>query len=76
MDFSSFKIVRLNAELFPITSFEEEKYDEHGMTPVGVPQAAEALGISTRSAERLWTYSRAWLLREIRGDNSPQPTAE
>ena len=41
-----------------------------------VPQAAEALAISTRSAERLWTYARAWLLREIRGDNSPQPTAE
>ena len=32
-----------------------------------VSQAAEALDISTRSAERLWTYSRVWLLREIRG---------
>ena len=32
-----------------------------------VSQAAEALDISTRSAERLWTYSRVWLLLEIRG---------
>ena len=29
-----------------------------GMT---LPEAAEALGLSLRSAERLWTFSRAWL---------------
>ncbi|EAQ81275.1 sigma-70 family RNA polymerase sigma factor [Blastopirellula marina] len=32
-------------------------------------QAAEAMGISTRSADRLWAYSKAWLRREIRGSN-------
>lgn len=31
-----------------------------------VPQAAEAIGVSTRTAERLWTYAKAWLWREIR----------
>ncbi len=31
-----------------------------------VPQAAEVLGVSTRTAERLWTYARSWLFREIR----------
>ena len=36
MDFSSFKIVRLNAELFPVTGFEQEKYDEQSMTTVAV----------------------------------------
>lgn len=30
-----------------------------------VPQSAEVLGLSTRTAERLWTWSKAWLYREI-----------
>jgi RNA polymerase sigma factor (TIGR02999 family) len=36
-----------------------------------LPQAAEALGISPRTAGRLWTYARAWLRREIEGARSP-----
>jgi RNA polymerase sigma factor (TIGR02999 family) len=32
-----------------------------------VPDAAKALHISTRSAERLWVYARAWLRRAIEG---------
>lgn len=31
-------------------------------------QAAECMGISTRSAERLWAFARAWLYREMAGD--------
>ena len=38
MDLSSFRIVRLNPDLFPITSFEQESYDRYGMSPI----AAEA----------------------------------
>lgn len=34
-----------------------------GMT---MEEASSALGLSLRSAERLWTYARAWLRREIR----------
>ena len=34
-----------------------------GMT---LPAAAEALGLSLRSAERLWTFSRAWLRDALR----------
>ncbi len=34
-----------------------------------VPQAAEVLGVSTRTAERLWTYARSWLFREIRHES-------
>jgi len=30
-----------------------------------MPQAAEALGLSLRVAERNWTYARAWLHREL-----------
>jgi RNA polymerase sigma factor (TIGR02999 family) len=31
-----------------------------------IDQAADVLDISPRTAKRLWTYARAWLLREIR----------
>jgi DNA-directed RNA polymerase specialized sigma24 family protein len=30
-----------------------------------IAQAAVILGVSPRSADRLWTYSRDWLRREI-----------
>lgn len=30
-----------------------------------VPQSAEVLDVSTRSAERLWTFAKAWLFREL-----------
>jgi RNA polymerase sigma factor (TIGR02999 family) len=36
-----------------------------------MPQAAEALGISLRNAERNWTYARTWLHRELA---APDPT--
>lgn len=32
-----------------------------------LPEAAEALGVSPRTAGRLWSYARAWLRREIEG---------
>jgi RNA polymerase sigma factor (TIGR02999 family) len=35
-----------------------------GMT---LPEAAEALGISPRTADRLWAYARTWLRVEIEG---------
>jgi RNA polymerase sigma factor (TIGR02999 family) len=31
-------------------------------------EAAELLGLSLRSAHRLWAYARAWLLEELRPD--------
>ncbi len=36
-----------------------------------VPQAAEALGVSPRTADSLWAYARAWLLRSLGGADSP-----
>lgn len=35
-----------------------------------MPQAAETLGMSLRSAERNWTYARTWLHRELRKGDS------
>jgi RNA polymerase sigma factor (TIGR02999 family) len=34
---------------------------------LSIPQAAAALGISPRSADFLWAYARAWLLRWLGG---------
>jgi RNA polymerase sigma factor (TIGR02999 family) len=36
-----------------------------------LPEAAEALDISPRTAGRLWAYARAWLRREIEGGSQP-----
>jgi RNA polymerase sigma factor (TIGR02999 family) len=33
-----------------------------------IPEAAEALDVSPRSADRLWAYARAWLHREVTGE--------
>ena len=38
-----------------------------GMT---MEEAATAMGLAPRTAERLWTYARAWLRREIREGTS------
>jgi RNA polymerase sigma factor (TIGR02999 family) len=35
-----------------------------------IPQAAAALGISPRSADFLWEYARAWLLRSLGGTDA------
>ena len=32
-----------------------------------IPQAAAALGVPPRSADFLWAYARAWLLRSLGG---------
>jgi RNA polymerase sigma factor (TIGR02999 family) len=34
---------------------------------LSLPEAAEALNLSPRSADRLWAYARAWLRRAIAG---------
>jgi DNA-directed RNA polymerase specialized sigma24 family protein len=36
---------------------------------MSMPQAADALGLSLRSAERLWSYARAWLRRFLEQHN-------
>lgn len=39
---------------------------------MSIPEAAEVLGISARSADRLWAYARAWLRRAIDGPGPPR----
>jgi RNA polymerase sigma factor (TIGR02999 family) len=35
---------------------------------LSIPEAARTLGVSPRTADRLWAFARAWLLREVSGD--------
>jgi RNA polymerase sigma factor (TIGR02999 family) len=46
------------AELVKLRFFVGMSYEE----------AAQALGISERSAKRYWTFARAWLYRELNGN--------
>jgi RNA polymerase sigma factor (TIGR02999 family) len=41
-----------------------------------MPEAAEALGLPLRTAERNWTYARTWLHRELSRDDSASPGSE
>ncbi len=36
---------------------------------LGTAEAAEALGISLATAERWWSYAKAWLYSELQGEN-------
>jgi RNA polymerase sigma factor (TIGR02999 family) len=35
---------------------------------LSIPEAAQILGVSPRTADRLWAFARVWLLREVGGD--------
>jgi RNA polymerase sigma factor (TIGR02999 family) len=37
-----------------------------------IPEAAQLLNISPRTADRLWAYARAWLHREIQGESGSE----
>jgi RNA polymerase sigma factor (TIGR02999 family) len=39
-----------------------------------IPEAAEVLGFAPRTADRLWTYARAWLYQRINGAGPDKPT--
>jgi RNA polymerase sigma factor (sigma-70 family) len=36
-----------------------------------IEEAADALGISERTAKRYWQFARAWLYEELRRDSPP-----
>jgi RNA polymerase sigma factor (TIGR02999 family) len=38
---------------------------------LSIPEAAQALNISPRTADRLWAYARAWLQDALHGDEEP-----
>jgi RNA polymerase sigma factor (TIGR02999 family) len=38
-----------------------------------MPQAADALGVSLATAERYWTFAKAWLYTELADPSTPDP---
>jgi RNA polymerase sigma factor (TIGR02999 family) len=42
---------------------------------LSIPEAAKSLGVSPRTADRLWAFARVWLLREVGGDAPDGPTS-
>jgi RNA polymerase sigma factor (TIGR02999 family) len=40
---------------------------------LSVADAAQVLGVSQRTAERLWTFARAWLRKKIQGAGQDKP---
>jgi RNA polymerase sigma factor (TIGR02999 family) len=40
----------------------------HYFAGLSIPEATQNLGVSPRTADRLWAFARAWLLREIAGE--------
>jgi RNA polymerase sigma factor (TIGR02999 family) len=40
---------------------------------LSIPEASHSLGVSPRTADRLWAFARVWLLREVAGDGSTEP---
>jgi D-3-phosphoglycerate dehydrogenase len=68
MNFSSFQIVRLNAQLFPITSFEQEKYDELGIRPTAVEvRLSQELADCVQDADAVLVVSQSLPGDVIRG---------
>jgi RNA polymerase sigma factor (TIGR02999 family) len=65
---TAYDIVALNDALDRLASVDHEASELvklrffAGLTS---QQAAEALGVSTRTAERMWTYARAFLFKEL-----------
>src|SRR5215475_7662699 len=42
---------------------------------LSIPEAAKALSVSPRTADRLWAFAHAWLLREVGGEAPDGPTS-
>jgi D-3-phosphoglycerate dehydrogenase len=60
MDLRSCKVLRLNAHTFPITEFEQQKYDEHGITPVPIEAGSrDELMRSVKDADAVMVVSQS-----------------
>jgi RNA polymerase sigma factor (TIGR02999 family) len=56
------------AQLAEVDSVAAELVKLRFFAGLTTDQAAEALGMSSRSAYYAWTYARSWLHRQLRGD--------
>jgi len=63
-------ITKLGEENQPLADLVKMRF----YAGLSVEEAGMALGISTRTARRHWSYARAWLFRALRHDDTPTPT--
>ncbi len=64
-------LIALDAALTKLATINKEAADLvqfRYFAGLSLPEAAQSLGISPRTAGRLWAYARAWLRREIEAD--------
>ena len=73
---ASLDILALDDALSKLAAIEPAKADLvklrffAGLT---MPQAADALGVSLATAERYWTFAKAWLYSELADHSPPEP---
>ncbi len=61
-------LVALDAALTRLAAVDAQSarlVDLRYFAGLSIPEAAEALGVSPRTADRLWAFARAWLHREL-----------
>src|SRR5262249_50190527 len=65
-----------------LTRFAAEEPDKARLVQLrffaglSTPDAAAALGMSVATAERWWTYARAWIYSDLHGGEKNRPTRE
>jgi RNA polymerase sigma factor (sigma-70 family) len=67
------KLIALDEALAKLTQVASEKAELVKLryfTGLTTREAAEAMGISTATADRYWAYARAWLQREMESTDS------
>jgi RNA polymerase sigma factor (TIGR02999 family) len=67
-------LVALDEALHELAAFDKPAADLVHLryfAGLSIPNAAEVMHISPRTAARLWTYARAWLRQKIEGNGPP-----
>jgi RNA polymerase sigma factor (TIGR02999 family) len=70
---SQLDLLALDEALTKLAAFDPEAtqlVQLRYFTGLTIPEAADAMGISARKADRLWAFARAWLHRELTGTGS------
>lgn len=66
-DFSEFKVVRLNSELFPVREFEQEAYDRYQISPICVEATGNRILKTAADCDALFVVSETLPAEVING---------
>ncbi len=73
------EILILDEALFRLTEMRQEMADVVHLrffAGLSIEETAKALGISTPTVKRRWTWARDWLHREMKDEDSPDASRE